>query len=378
MQRLACVLTLFVACSSPPSGGATDGAVSEADAQVVVPPDAAPPPDTPPPPEADAATARVVSCSDEPPPGSAVPPPLPAYSGGACPPIAIGRNTLPSGGADRQFVLLAPADYDPATERLPVLFMWHYLGGDADSLEVNGQIQAATNSMRFLAVLPEKKGDLPIPFSDKDWCWPYLNTHSDARVQEEVTFFDDMLACVAAQLPVNESCISSLGVSAGALWTAQLGQLRAARLSSILVISGGVGPASPVSFVDARGWSGAARSMPALVVWGGATDECVLDFDAASRNLVSALDGAGHFVEECIHNCGHAVPPIDDPTAGLAILYRFALDHPYWLYPGESPYSVAGTPAGTPAWCGLGPGGATERSGECLETSADSGCPTGL
>ncbi len=373
------------ACSSSHPAGAADGStanptidsgfVTRADARVTATPDASPPAA----PDAMGPTDRVVTCSDPPPPGSVLPPPLPAYSGGTCPAIAIGYNHIASGGADREFLVVAPADYDPATETLPVVFMWHYLGGDANAMLEQGEVQAAADMLRFIAVIPNKKGDLPIPFtSSKDWCWPYLTTVPAARVEEEATFFDDMLACVAATYPINESCVSSVGVSAGALWTSQLAQLRADRLSSVLIISGGIGPASPVSLVDAMGWTGASRPMPAMIVWGGAMDHCVLNFDMASRNIIAALVGEGHFVEECIHNCGHAVPPMDDPTAGLASLYRFTIDHPYWLRPGESPYHVTGLPAGTPSWCGIGPDSATERTGMCTSTSADSGCPPGI
>jgi hypothetical protein len=112
-----------------------------------------------------------------------------------------------------------------------------------------------------------------------------------------------------------------------------------------------------------------------LVLWGGATDQCVVDFETASANLEDALTSDGHFFVECVHNCGHAVPPVD-PTDGMASLWQFALDHPYWLSPGTSPYTSAGMPATSPEWCGMGMGGATPRTGMCTETSADSGCPS--
>jgi hypothetical protein len=69
------------------------------------------------------------------------------------------------------------------------------------------------------------------------------------------------------------------------------------------------------------------------------------------------------------------VPPVDDQVAGLAALYRFALDHPYWLAFGKSPYQVNGLPAGVPSWCGIGAGSATARTGACPQTSLDSQCP---
>lgn len=177
---------------------------------------------------------RVVTCADEPPPGSELPDPLPTYAG-TCPTLAAGRNTISSSGADRQFLFVIPAGLAP-TESLPVLFLWHWLGGDADGFLEKGEVQAAADRLRFLAVIPETKGDLVFK-------WPYSLIDSDARVEEELRFFDDMLACVAEQYAVNRNCISSAGVSAGALWTDQLAPRRSRILASFISLSGGVGVA---------------------------------------------------------------------------------------------------------------------------------------
>src|SRR6185312_3006531 len=98
-------------------------------------------------------------------------------------------------------------------------------------------------------------------------------------------------------------------------------------------------------------------------------DNCfsVMDFEATSQNLEQNLEDGGHFVVECVHNCGHAVPPFEPPP-GLSkfnAMWNFVLDHPFWLTPGQSPYTSAGLPSGMPEWCGVGPGSATPRTGEC-------------
>jgi len=255
-------------------------------------------------------------------------------------------------------------------EVLPVLFMWHWLGGSADGFLDQGNVQAAADTYRFIAAIPEKKGDvvISIPFvRDIDMVWPYLTTSSDTRVDEELTFFDDMLACVSAQFSVNQDCISSVGVSAGALWTSQLLQKRADRLASAIVLSGGVGPASGTTLVDIRPWESPppAHALPTLVLWGGPMDTCAINFQTASHHLEDGLGDNGSFIVECIHNCGHGVPPVDDPTLGVAALYHFAIDHPYWLATGESPYYVRGLPTGMPDWCSIGSGTATPRTGMC-------------
>lgn len=306
----------------------------------------------------DAGVRITGTCADPVPVGAEEPAPLPTY-GGTCPTLAPGRNTITSSGESREFLLVVPDALDPS-EELPVIFMWHWLGGDADGFRERGEVQAAADALRFLAVIPEERGDLSLK-------WPYLvpPAHSDARRDEELAFFDDMLACVAEQYPVNRHCVSSAGVSAGALWTGQLAQHRSEHLSSILSLSGGVGTGSLIQPV--REWTGAAHAMPALVLWGGPTDFCGVDFDTASMALEDGLVAGGHYVVECVHNCAHSQPPIDtDPgVSAFEALWRFALDHPYWLADGISPWMDTGLPAGTPDWCAQGAGAATIREGEC-------------
>jgi hypothetical protein len=141
-------------------------------------------------------------------------------------------------------------------------------------------------------------------------------------------------------------------------------QRRAERLASAVILSGGVGPATGHPTIDVHGWAGAARPLPTLVAWGGPDDFLLLDFQVASQNLEGHLQDGGHYVMECVHNCGHAVPPVD-PEVGLGVLYSFALDHPYWVTGASSIYETDGLPIDTPEWCALGAGQAEIRVGEC-------------
>jgi hypothetical protein len=297
------------------------------------------------------------TCWDEPPPGAEMPDPLPVYAG-ECPTLVAGANTIQSGGATRAFQFAVPAGLDPA-EKLPVLFLWHWLGGDGADFMEKGEVQPAVDAERFLAVAPEAKGDLLMK-------WPFLILDTAARMEEEARFFDDVLACVAEQFNVNPSCVSSVGVSSGALWTSQLAQLRSRRLASFLSLSGGVGVPGDI-FNPVHPWSGADHVMPAMVLWGGPTDFCGLSFATTSGYLEAGLVAGGHFFVECIHNCSHAQPPMVPPPGESAFtaLWTFVFDHPYWLPDGQSPYLVDGFPEAMPEWCGIGPGSATIRTGEC-------------
>lgn len=310
---------------------------------------------TTPPPDMAMSMSPMHACNATPPVGATLPPPLPRYTNGTCPTLVAGANDIKSTNSMRSFKLVVPKDLQPG-ERLPVLFLWHWLGGSADSFIRKGEIQAAADQQRFLAIAPEAKADMLFK-------WPFDIGVSSARMEEEFKFFDDMLTCAAAQYNVNTSCVGSAGVSAGALFTDQLVAGRGQYLSSALSLSGGVD-----SF--AKPFGNPAHKMPFIVLWGGIWDKCVgiIDFNKASLALEDALVKNGHFFVECIHNCKHAEPPVD-PVMGMsryASLWQFVFDHPYWLRAGESPYKTAGRlPSVYPSWCAIGAGKATPRTGAC-------------
>lgn len=291
------------------------------------------------------------SCFDDPPVGGAEPAAPKPYSGGACPTLVAGFNDIQSSGSGRSFRLAIPSNLQP-DERLPVVFLWHWLGGSADDFYNQGEVQAAVDTQRFVAVIPVSKGDLLFQ-------WPFETTEPQSRVEEEMTFFDDMLSCVSEQLNVIPSCVSSVGVSAGALFTDQLAGARADYLASFISLSGGVGGVI-------RPWGHPEHRLPGLVLWGGPTDTCVvINFETASHELEAGLGEDGSFFLECVHTCGHTEPPFEAPDglSKYAGLWQFAFDHPFWLGAGESPYASGDFPPGMPDWCGVGPGSAVPPTG---------------
>src|SRR5574337_578893 len=226
MMRIACATLALVACSkagagAPDAPNAPDGAQPGSDA----------------PPPVDAATYRFLC--DQPPPEGAPAPEPPAMPAAGCPMLAPGSNTVTSSGKAREFLLVVPANLQP-DEQLPVLFLWHWLGGSAQGFIDRGEVQAAADAQRFIAIAPISEGAKLLGTS-WDLKWPFDITQSQARMTEEFQFFDDMLACTEAQYHVNQSCVSSVGVSAGALFNDQLAQARSNRLASFLSLSGGVG-----------------------------------------------------------------------------------------------------------------------------------------
>src|SRR5262249_15029526 len=241
-------------------------------------------------------------------------------------------------------------------------FLWYWLKGDESDFYNRGDIQNAVNNQRFIAVLPHGKGDQSL--FGLDLVWPYAITATQPRQEEEFTFFDDMLSCVSQQFNVNLSCVSTAGVSAGALWTDQLIGARSEYLSSFISLSGGVGGA----FIKPYASPPPSHALPGIILWGGMTDNCVvINFQQCSQNLEADMTANCDFVVECIHNCGHGVLPFD-PDAGSSMfagLWQFAFDHPYWLPKGTSPYTMKGLPTDLPPWCAIGVGNATPRTGMC-------------
>lgn len=291
-------------------------------------------------------------CYQSAPDGAEAPPPPPAYTGGECPQLVPGFNDLVSMGNDRSVLVVQPSDLGD-DEVLPVAVLWHWLGGSANGFLEQGDVQAAVDEFRFIALIPEEKGDLLFR-------WPFSVVDSDARAEEEFVFFDDMLACAAASWTIEPNCVTSVGVSAGALWTAQLASGRGEYLASAVSLSGGTGGL-------VKPWMGSTHKMPFFVLWGGPIDICVaINFEDTSHAMEDDLDADGHAIVECVHNCGHGVPPFGQPEGVPAFtpMWTFFLDHPYWLEDGETSWQ-AGIPEDLPMWCDVGPGSATPRVGEC-------------
>jgi hypothetical protein len=287
------------------------------------------------------------------------PPPFPTYSKGTCPTLVTGpdrftslNTAFPTGSQARDFRVLVPKSYD-GSKAYPVVFAWHWLNASGNSFIDQGELETAADQMKFIAIVPEKlqnaDGKKTYQFD-----WPFVETWG---APAELTFVDDMLACVSQQLKVDPAGVYGIGVSAGALWVTYLStQPNVSHFAGIESLSGGLG--SDPFGAWKMPWVAQPNKFPALVLWGGPTDSLVVNFEAASKLYRDDLRKDNHFVVECTHDAGHAMPPIPEPTDGttrFACLWRFMLDHPYGLLPGESPYTKTGLPPVFPSWCSIAP-----------------------
>jgi hypothetical protein len=275
-------------------------------------------------------------CADPVPMGSPVPPGPPAYSGGACPMLQPGYNTgFTSGGLAREFALIVPNDVDD-TGTYPLVFAWYHISGNAMDFVDQVSAQALADASRSIIVIPQDSGMF-------EATWP--DTPLDiAQSGVDLALFDDLHACISQQFPINTQCVSSLGVSAGGLWTSYLATVRGQHFAANLTISGG----HPSEFIGPWWPWMSPRPYAGLVLWGGPSDVLGVDFHAASLNLVGELSGSGHFVLRCEHMGGHGVPALGDGDP-LRTALHFVRNHPFWLN-GASPLDM-GLPEFYPSYC---------------------------
>ena len=143
---------VVVGCSNASHGTTgTDGPTAVPDGPVSMMP-----PDAPMSIKPDATIYRYL-CDAPLPEGAAIPA-IPAAPAAGCPVLTSGTNTFTSGGNSRQFIVVDARPTSPPEEHLPVLFLWHWIGGDANDFFERGDVQAAADEQRFIAVIPVEQG----------------------------------------------------------------------------------------------------------------------------------------------------------------------------------------------------------------------------
>ncbi len=217
---------------------------------------------------------------------------LATLSDGECPDFsAMGSSKFTSDGQERKVMMYWPAAR-PAN--MPVVFVWHYLGGTARDMVNIFDLQGYAEAAGAVVIVPEA-------LSTNQFEWDFWNSGT-----ADVTMYDDLRTCVSQEFGVNLKKVSSTGMSAGALWTSWLAINRGDTLSTILTFSGGTEPVIT--------YASPASNFPALLDYGGDSDQfsgggVVVNFEQTTINFANELYADGHTVMLCDHNLGHTIPP---------------------------------------------------------------------
>jgi predicted esterase len=248
---------------------------------------------------------------------------------GACPDFAAPSTITVTPDGKARNVRLWIGD-EAKTKDGPIVFFWHGAGGSPDdatyalSQAVIDEI-VASGGIVAAPVHDPNAGQLP-------WYLCLGGTdESDLRVMDEV------LACAIEKVGVDLRRIHSVGFSAGAMNTTQIGWRRSGYIASVVTFSGaqvGVPPDEDPT-----------NKFPAMIFDGGAKDIVIINFQQGSEKYAQSLKDEGHFSFLCDHGMGHTVP-----ADGRAPAWQFLKDHPFGISP--EPYATA-LPAGFPKYCTL-------------------------
>lgn len=141
-------------------------------------------------------------------------------------------ETLTIAGAERDYILVLPAGYEP-DKAYPLVFAWHGRGSNAAQARLYFQVEEAAAGQAIF-VYPN---GLPLADMMNQTGWD-LDPNN-----EDFAFFDAMLAAVEARLCVDRDRIFSTGHSFGGYMSNQLGCARGDVLRAIGEVAGG-GPFS--------------------------------------------------------------------------------------------------------------------------------------
>jgi len=244
----------------------------------------------------------------------------PDYSGSSCPSLEDGTQEFATGDTSYDVQIVLPPEPDGA----PVLFAWHWLGGNASQVIRYLELDELAADENVIIVAPRS--------DDSAYEWHFAE---GAEGNPDLLLFEDLLSCLWQQFDVDLDRIHATGMSAGGLWSSYLTVHEADWLASTAPLSGGS---------DSYSYTTPASPIPVLLTWGGSSDLYgTYSFEDASLYLSEALREDGHFVVECVHDDGHSLPPW-----GISYVWEFFEVHPRGVDP--EPWS-GGLPSGYPSGC---------------------------
>jgi len=255
------------------------------------------------------------------------------YSGGTCPTLVSGKNTMKMGGLVRSFELYLPPNPAPGAA---VVFVWHGNGDTPKNIAQFFGADSVTKENNLIMVSPYNCcGENHTECCDMTTTW---NFGKYSQNDKDLALFDDILSCLDQQGDIDNTRVYTAGFSAGALWSTYLVLHRAEYIAAAAIFSGGTGMVIP--------YEKPAYPLPALLAWGGPNDTYMnmIKFEEMMKEFSGKLQADGHFVIECNHGLGHNVP-----YGATTWLFKFLLVHSW--KDGSSPLAQTGLGSDFPDYC---------------------------
>ena len=215
----------------------------------------------------------------------------------SCPALAEGTNSFVSAELEREFLVDLPEGWDGTTP-VPLLFVFHGLGGSADTMVSYSGYDAMAAAGDAIVIYGHGADD-----SDGEQVhpteWNYLLPRY-GNDNPDVVYFRDMLKCARDSWPVDDDRVYVSGMSAGGLFSTFLTLTQSDVIAAAAPFSGGFGLPFPDEYDNLA---------PILVSWGGETDTAVsTNFNDLAATLLAQYEVEDRFHVSCNHNAGHTWP----------------------------------------------------------------------
>ncbi|MFF9282949.1 cellulose binding domain-containing protein [Streptomyces griseosporeus] len=246
--------------------------------------------------------------------------PTAAAAGSGCgrtPTLTSGTHTIQTGGKNRSFILRIPDGYD-RNHPYRLVLGFHWLGGTSTDVATGRTVETGTWAYYGLQRLANNSTVFVAPQG--------LNNGWANTGGEDITFVDDMLRLIEADLCVDTGQRFALGFSYGAAMSYALACSRATVFRAVAVQSGGLlsgcsGGTQPIAYLGVHGLrdnvlgiSGGRTLRDRFVANNGCTPQNPPEPAPGSlTHRVTAYSGcsAGHPVVWAAFDEGHIAAPQD-------------------------------------------------------------------
>ncbi|MFF7094431.1 cellulose binding domain-containing protein [Streptomyces rubradiris] len=236
---------------------------------------------------------------------------------GKAPTLTSGTYTIQSGGKNRSFILRVPDGYD-RNRPYRLVFGFHWLGGTSTDVATGRTVDPGTWAYYGLQRLADNSAVFVAPQG--------LNNGWANTGGEDITFVDDMIRRIEADLCVDQTQRFALGFSYGAAMSYSLACSRATVFRAVAIQSGGVlsgcgDGTRPIAYLGVHGLrdnvlgiSGGRAMRDRFVRNNGCTPQSPPEPAQGSlTHRVTAYSGcsAGHPVVWAAFDEGHIAAPQD-------------------------------------------------------------------